>query len=110
MFRFPKILSNYTDWLERQQTSILSAAAIITVANIASSVSGLLRQRLLISHYYSNVSSQQAYEAFLVAFQIPDLMFQLIVLGAVSAAFIPVLAQYKQDKAEELRYMNSMMN
>jgi putative peptidoglycan lipid II flippase len=110
MFRFPKILSNYTDWLERQQTSILSAAAIITVANIASSVSGLLRQRLLISHYYSNVSSQQAYEAFLVAFQIPDLMFQLVVLGAVSAAFIPILAQYKQDKEQELKYMNSMLN
>lgn len=110
MFRFPKILSNYTDWLERQQTSILSAAAIITVANIASSISGLLRQRLLISHYYSNVPSQQAYEAFLVAFQIPDLMFQLIVLGAVSASFIPILAQYKQDKEQELKYMNSMMN
>jgi putative peptidoglycan lipid II flippase len=110
MFRFPKILSNYTDWLERQQTSILSAAIIITFANIASSASGLLRQRLLISHYYSTISSQQAYEAFLIAFQIPDLMFQLIVLGAVSAAFIPVLAQYKQDKAQELQYMNSMLN
>lgn len=110
MFRFPKIFSNYTDWLEKQQTSILSAAAVITVANIASSISGLLRQRLLISHYYNTIESRQAYEAFLVAFQIPDLMFQLIVLGALSAAFIPILAQYKHDKELELQYINSMMN
>lgn len=110
MFRLPKIFGSYTEWIEKQQTSILSAAAVITVANIASSLSGLLRQRLLISHYYSTDVSRQAYEAFLVAFQIPDLMFQLIVLGALSAAFIPVLAQYKHDKEQELNYINSMMN
>jgi len=110
VFRLPKILSTYTEWLERQQTSILSAAVIITVANIASAVSGLVRQRLLISHFFDTLSSRQAYEAFLVAFQIPDMMFQLIVLGAVSAAFIPILTLYKDNHEEELRYMNSMMN
>lgn len=110
MFRFPKILSNYTDWLEKQQTSIVSAAAVITIANVASSFSGLLRQRLLISHYYETEASKLAYEAFLFAFQIPDMMFQLIVLGALSAAFIPILSQYKGNKEEESRYINSMMN
>ncbi|MBW7955215.1 murein biosynthesis integral membrane protein MurJ [Patescibacteria group bacterium] len=110
VFRLPKLLSTYTDWLEKQQNSILSAAVIITVANIASALSGLVRQRLLISHFFDTLSSQQAYEAFLLAFQIPDLMFQLIVLGAVSAAFIPILSMYKNNKEEELRYMNSMMN
>lgn len=110
VFRLPKLLTTYTDWLEKQQTSILSAAVIITVANIASAASGLVRQRLLISHFFDTPTSRQAYEAFLVAFQIPDLMFQLIVLGALSAAFIPILTTYKHDKPEELKYINSMMN
>jgi len=109
VFRLPKLFTSYTDWLEGQQTSILSAAVVITIANIVSSLSGVIRQRLLISHFFDTPSSQQAFEAFLVAFQIPDLMFQLIVLGAVSAAFIPMLASYKHDKAEEQRYMSLMM-
>lgn len=110
VFRLPKLLTTYTEWLEKQQTSILSAAIVITIANIASAVSGLVRQRLLISHFFDTLSSQQAYEAFLVAFQIPDLMFQLIVLGAVSAAFIPILSNYKNNREDELNYINSMMN
>jgi len=110
VFRIPKLFSTYTDWLEKQQTSILSAAVIITIANFASALSGLVRQRMLISYYFDTIASRQAYEAYLVAFQLPDMMFQLIVLGAVSAAFIPILSLYKHDKEQELRYMNSMMN
>ncbi|MBU0579273.1 murein biosynthesis integral membrane protein MurJ [Patescibacteria group bacterium] len=95
--------SNFTSngsWLEKQQSSILSAAAVITIANVLSSLSGLIRERFLISEFFSTPSSQQAYEAFQVAFQIPDMMFQLIILGAVSAAFIPVFTQLKRDKDE----------
>lgn len=102
-----KIFSNFTNnssWLEKQQNSILSAAAVITVANILSSISGLIRERILISEFFSTAVSQQAYEAFQVAFQIPDMMFQLIILGAVSAAFIPVFAQLKKTKNEQTAF------
>lgn len=94
------LLSNNTKWLEQQQNSILSAAAVITVANVLSSLSGLLRERLLISEFFSTTVSQQAYEAFQVAFQIPDMMFQLIILGAVSAAFIPVFTKLRKTDSE----------
>ena len=99
--------SNFTsknNWLEKQQNSILSAAAIITVANILSSLSGLVRERVLISQFFSTTVSQQAYEAFQIAFQIPDMMFQLIILGAVSAAFIPVFTQLKKEKNEDAAF------
>ena len=98
------LFSNFTgngSWLEKQQNSILSAAAVITVANVLSSLSGLVRERFLISQFFSTVAGQQAYEAFQVAFQIPDMMFQLIILGAVSAAFIPVFTQLKKDRGEK---------
>ncbi len=109
-FRLPRLLSSSREWLEQQQSSILSAATIITAANIISSLSGVVRQRLLISHFFDTPASRQSFEAFLVAFQIPDMMFQLIVLGTISAAFIPVLAMYKNDQQEQNRYINSMMN
>ena len=100
-------LSNFTgnnNWLEKQQNSILSAAAVITIANIFSSISGLIRERILISEFFSTSVSQQAYEAFQVAFQIPDMMFQLIILGAVSAAFIPVFTHLKKNQDEKTAF------
>lgn len=108
-FTFPKLLTSYGEWLEKQQSSILSAAIIITGANLASSASGLIRSRLLISLYFDTAASKQAYEALLIAFQIPDLMFQLIVLGAISAAFIPIFSTYRHDKQAEREYMQTMM-
>lgn len=105
----PKIFTSRTSWLEQQQTSILSAALIITLANVLSSISGLIRQRLLISAFFNTQSSQEAFEALLVAFQIPDTMFQLIVLGALSAAFIPVFASLKRKNQEQAFAMSAIV-
>lgn len=105
-----ELLTNFAgngSWLEKKQSSILSAAAVITVANILSSLSGLVRERLLISSFFSTPTSQQAYEAFQLAFQVPDMMFQLIILGAVSAALIPVFTQLKQTKGEKTAFQMS---
>ncbi len=106
-----KLFLKNTKWLEKKQNSILSAALIITGANIASSVSGLIRERLLISSYFNTEASQKAYEAFQIAFQIPDMLFQLIILGALSAAFIPIFTKYKKkDESEAFKVASSVMN
>ncbi len=110
MFAFPKIsklIIKNTRWLEKKQNSILSAALIITVANVASSISGLIRERWLISSYFGQPASERAYEAFQIAFQIPDLLFQLIILGAVSAAFIPVFTKYKKKSLKQATIVSS---
>ena len=99
-FKLPTLLSNNTKWLERQQTTILSAALIIGVANIISSIAGLIRERLLISYFFDTPNSRQALEAFQIAFQIPDALFQLLVLGAVSASFIPIFTQLKKTNSK----------
>jgi putative peptidoglycan lipid II flippase len=109
--KLSQFFSNGTGWLEKKQTSILSAALIITVANIASSLAGLLRERLLIASFFDSPQSQQAYEAFQVAFQIPDMLFQLIILGAVSASFIPLFTDLKkQSQKEAFEFTSSVMN
>lgn len=108
-FPLRHLFSRNLHWLEQQQSSILSAAAIITAANIISSVSGLIRQRLLLSHFFDTDASQKAYEAFLVAFQIPDMLFQLVVIGALSAAFIPIFAKLKKENEETAFKMSSVV-
>lgn len=108
-FQLPKFLSGNARRLEHQQSSILSAAAIITAASIVSSLAGLIRERVLISAYFDTPASRQALEAFQVAFQIPDALFQLMILGALSAAFIPVFTRLKKEDADKAFAMASVV-
>jgi len=105
-FTLPKFLHPGTRWLEKQQNSILSAAMIMAGASMISAVAGLLIKRLLNAYF---IESAQSLEAFWLAFQIPDMMFQLIVLGALSAAFIPIFTKYKRHSQKEAFHMSSIM-
>lgn len=106
-FKLPNFLNPNALWLEKQQTSILSAATIMTAASMLSAVAGLIIKRLL--NFYFIEHNKEALEAFWLAFQIPDMMFQLIILGALSAAFIPIFTSYKNKNSEEAFKMSSIM-
>lgn len=113
VWEFLKNVRNGTQhWLEQQQTSILSAAVIITVSVLLSSVTGLLSYRLLASTFYDSTAKvQRNLDAYWVAFQPSDLVFQLLVIGALSAAFIPVFTKYKQKSEQEaFEVASSVMN
>lgn len=101
--------------LERQQNSILSAASVITVATFLASILGLVKTNLLNAYYYrplAGLPQGAALDAYKVSFLIPDTVFQLMVVGALSAAFIPIFTKYrhKKSQAEAVKLANSMMN
>ncbi len=111
MISLAKIFNTNGKWLEKKQNSILSAAVVITLANVFSSIFGLWRERVLINQFFGSDASQQAYEAFQVAFQIPDMIFQLIVMGALAASFIPLFAELKKkDEEQAFRFTSIVMN
>jgi len=108
-FKLPTLFTKNSAWLETQQSSILSAATIISVASMISALSKLFVQRALIGSFFNTPASQEALEAFWFAFQIPDMMFQLIILGALSAAFIPIFTSHKKKNLERAFTMSSIM-
>lgn len=82
-----------------RQTNILSAAFVITIFYGASMLLGILRDRLLVENFYQCCSNQL--DVYWAAFRLPDTIFQLVVVGALSAAFIPVFSEYLlKDKKE----------
>jgi putative peptidoglycan lipid II flippase len=95
--------------LSRQSSSILSAATIITLANLLSAVLGLVRNRLLVGQFFSTIGLREQLDAYWVAFRIPEFVFQLLVIGAMSAAFIPVYSKYRERNEEEANLMTSTM-
>lgn len=78
--------------LSRRQTSILSAAFILGVAFTLSAFLGILRDRFLYAKFYSCCSA--TLDAYNAAFRLPDIIFRLLVIGALSAAFVPVFTDY----------------
>ncbi len=91
--------------LLRRQTNILSAAFIIMATVILSQALGLIRQRLLV--YLFGVSNTGLY---LVASQLPDSLFQLVIAAAISTAFIPVFTDYlTKGKEKEGHQMASTL-
>jgi len=82
--------------LSTRQTSILSGATILMVTVLASKFLGLVRDRLLAQTF-----NPDQVAVFLAAFRLPDLMFQLLVFGAVSVAFIPVFTDYLEHRGEK---------
>jgi putative peptidoglycan lipid II flippase len=97
--------------ISRQSSSILSAASIITGASFLSAILGLVRNRLLVGNFFGDEVLTSQLDAYWVAFRIPELVFQLLVIGAMSAAFIPVYSKYKEkSEADANRMAASMLN
>ena len=73
-----------------RQTNILSAAFVIMATIIFSQMLGLIRQRLLVAIF----GASNTLGVYLASTRIPDFLFQLLIAGALSSAFIPVFSDY----------------
>lgn len=90
------MVKNLLSLLYSRQSSILSGAFIIASALMFSKVLGLVRDRLL-----AHVFSPDKIDVFWAAFRLPDTIFQIVILGALSVAFIPVFTEIMQDRSKE---------
>jgi len=89
------------------KNSVRSASVILVITLTLSNVLGLLRDRFLAT--YIPTSELDIYFA---AFRIPDLIFNFLILGAISSAFIPVFCDLKANgkKEDSWDLTNSLMN
>jgi len=79
-------------FLNRQQSSILSAASVLMATVLFSRLLGLLRDRFLAGTFFGSQRAWQL-DVYFAAFRLPDMIFQLLVVGALSAAFIPIFSK-----------------
>lgn len=83
-----KIIAKGKKLLTGPQATILSAATIIMLMIVASRFLGLVRQRTLAHFFTPNDIS-----LFFAAFRLPDTIFEVLVFGTFSSAFIPVFTK-----------------
>jgi putative peptidoglycan lipid II flippase len=77
------------------KSKILRGSLIIGGFSFVADVVALVRDRILTSHF----GASRILDVYYSAFKLPDLVFNLLVLGAVSSAFIPVfVSEYKNNE------------
>jgi putative peptidoglycan lipid II flippase len=73
-----------------ESKTIQSAAILLAAASLASKFLGVLRDHALAGVF----GAGDTLDAYYAAFRLPDMIFNLLVAGALSAGFIPILAEY----------------
>ena len=90
-----------------QSKTIAAAAVILGAASLVSRLLGLFRDRILAGQF----GAGDELDVYYAAFRLPDLVYSLLVLGAISAGFIPVFIKYLQKDKNEAWYLaNSVLN
>ncbi len=92
--------------LNGQAKTITSAAVIIGAASLASKLLGVFRDRVLAGLF----GAERTLDIYYTSFRIPDLVFNLLVLGTLSAGFIPIFTEYiKKDSKEAWKIVNNLL-
>lgn len=81
----------------KQSGRIARSAGTVSVAVMCSRVLGLVREQIFAGMFGAGL----AYDAFVVAFRIPNLLRDLFAEGALSAAFITVFTDYDTNRTKE---------
>jgi putative peptidoglycan lipid II flippase len=87
---------------------LAGAALLVMVLFVLSRATGLLREVIIGNQFGTSAEL----DAYLAAFRVPDILFQLVAGGALGSAFIPTFAQYwaKDDCQGAWRLFSRTLN
>jgi putative peptidoglycan lipid II flippase len=77
--------------------NLLKTLSAISSMTMLSRITGLLRETLIARAFGASAMT----DAYVVAFRIPNLLRRLFAEGAFSQAFVPILAEYKNQQGPE---------
>lgn len=82
---------------EQNKGTIAKSAASVGIAVMCSRVLGLIREQVFAGLFGAGF----VYDAFVVAFRIPNLLRDLFAEGALSAAFVTVFSSYDKQRTQD---------
>ena len=89
----------------QKQQDILSSAIILSLMIIISRFFGLIRYRTLATFF-----TKEELDIFFASFRLPDFVFEMLITGALSAAFIPIFIKYKKNPEALRSNISSIIN
>lgn len=88
-----------------KQQDIFSSALVLGLMIVISRIFGFLRYRILTTFF-----SKEELDIFFASFRLPDIIFEILISGALASAFIPIFIKYKQEKEQLKENISSIIN
>ncbi len=88
-----------------KQRTLLSSALIVALMIVLSSLFGFLRYRTLANYFIKS-----DLDVFFASFRIPDIIFEILITGALTSSFIPIFIKYKDDQKKLNESISSIIN
>jgi putative peptidoglycan lipid II flippase len=100
---FKKLISTYFN-----RRTFFRGSAVLAFTAVLSNLLGLLRDRLLARSF----GASSALDAYNAAFIVPNLLLNVFVAGALTAAFVPIFSGLvsKGRRGEAVEFANSVLN
>ena len=86
--------------------SITIAAGFVAAFSLLSRILGIVRDRIFAGQF----GAGETLDVYFAAFRIPDFIFNIIVLGGLSAGFIPIFTGLMKDKKKAWIFTNNVLN
>ncbi|MBU1018123.1 murein biosynthesis integral membrane protein MurJ [Patescibacteria group bacterium] len=78
--------------------NILPPTLLLALSALLSRFLGIMRDHLLAKTFGATAGTGiNNLDTYYAAFRIPDMLYNLLIFGAISAAFIPIFTQYKKE-------------
>lgn len=88
----------------------MMAASLVAFSSLISRLLGIFRDRILAGEF----GAGSILDVYYAAFRIPDFIFNLLILGALSAGFIPVFTSLMKDEEhdnkEAWKFVSNVLN
>lgn len=89
-----------------ESQSITGAALLLGAASFLSRIIGVFRDRILASQFGASTEL----DIYTAAFRIPDFLYNIVIVGALSAGFIPIfLSIYQKEKNKAWEFTNRVL-
>lgn len=100
-----KIFSKTKELIFSQQGGIFSSAMILSGMILLSRIFGFFRYRILAGYF-----NKEQLDIFFASFRIPDLLFEILITGALTSSLIPIYVKYQKDKENLGKTISSIIN
>jgi len=100
-----RLLKKTQDFIFTKQKGIFSSAILLSFMIVLTSLSGFLRYRILAGYF-----NKEELDIFFASFRIPDIIFEILITGALTSTFIPIYVKYKSSKKELSENISSIIN
>ncbi|MBI1862810.1 murein biosynthesis integral membrane protein MurJ, partial [Candidatus Microgenomates bacterium] len=100
-----KIFNGTKNLILSRQRSLFTSTLIVAAMIILSKVFGFMRYRILAGYF-----NKEELDIYFASFRIPDLIFEILITGALTSSFVPIFIKYQRDKKALSQNISSIIN